>query len=177
MSMTSTQINAAWRRYFAGERPEAIAFDMEIDITEIMAVTVEREQIIVAHFIECENVTETARAKHVAKSTVVALAKKAGFERKVVVKKASPTQFKAAPVSAAARPPRFFLRPVEVDDAPPTAVDFEGLEGRHCRYPYGESAPFKFCGAASSEVYCDEHRKLCSTPPRADVFVSDKQAA
>jgi len=51
------------------------------------------------------------------------------------------------------------------------------LEGGDCRYPFGDSAPYLFCGdlAQDKSSYCPRHHRMCwvvpiSTPAKARVY-------
>ena len=57
--------------------------------------------------------------------------------------------------------------PAESDDQIATAgtVSLADLRSHHCRYPFGRSAPFMFCGApATRGSYCAEHFDICTRP-------------
>jgi GcrA cell cycle regulator len=43
------------------------------------------------------------------------------------------------------------------------SISFHDLKAHHCRFPFGQRAPFLFCGEprASNSSYCAEHRRLC----------------
>jgi GcrA cell cycle regulator len=45
-------------------------------------------------------------------------------------------------------------------------IEFMDLEPHQCRWPFGDSAPFKFCGADKREgsSYCGFHSKLATSP-------------
>lgn len=51
------------------------------------------------------------------------------------------------------------------DPEPGSTVSLQDLEAHQCRFPYGEKAPFRFCGCAVSEglPYCDKHAAKCFT--------------
>ena len=39
------------------------------------------------------------------------------------------------------------------------------LRAHHCRYPFGNSAPYMFCGATATHgSYCAEHHEMCTRP-------------
>ncbi len=41
------------------------------------------------------------------------------------------------------------------------------LENHQCRYPFGDSAPFRFCGAQRTDgsSYCIKHDQICRVKP------------
>lgn len=57
------------------------------------------------------------------------------------------------------------LRCVEIE---PRHLTLEQLAHNDCRYPFGEEAPYTFCGrhVVKDRPYCLEHQKLVTTPSR-----------
>jgi GcrA cell cycle regulator len=53
------------------------------------------------------------------------------------------------------------LRCVEIE---PLNLDLLDLNSNDCRYPYGDAAPFRFCGhpAIEGKAYCLSHLALCT---------------
>lgn len=53
-------------------------------------------------------------------------------------------------------------RPMPDAEVVPLHVSLEDLERRHCRWPYGESLPYTFCGCAKIDKgpYCYGHSEL-----------------
>lgn len=55
--------------------------------------------------------------------------------------------------------------PVEVLQATFDRPGLLDLRAGQCRYPFGDSVPFTFCGERSTHgPYCSEHYKLCYQP-------------
>jgi hypothetical protein len=53
-----------------------------------------------------------------------------------------------------------------VPEKPENCVSLAALKVGMCRYPYGDSAPFEFCGRPTCDgaSYCEGHHRLCLTP-------------
>ena len=71
------------------------------------------------------------------------------------------------------------LKPVREADVVPLMVPLIDLRLDQCRYVYGDSGGYLFCGLttlASSISYCPEHYDLCTTP-RAPLVLPSSLAA
>lgn len=57
--------------------------------------------------------------------------------------------------------------PTEADIAP-LYLSIDGLKKATCRYPFGDTAPFSYCGhiTAGPLPYCLSHARLCYQPAR-----------
>lgn len=56
------------------------------------------------------------------------------------------------------------LSPADVPSLPPLNLPLEDLQANQCRYPYGEQAPFQFCGHPTAEgtSWCSHHLRVVS---------------
>ena len=52
--------------------------------------------------------------------------------------------------------------------SPPFNLDLLELRDHHCRFAYGESTPYLFCGhnVVEGSSWCPAHFRICTTPPR-----------
>ena len=69
-------------------------------------------------------------------------------------------------ISASAfKPDAYELKCAAVD---PLHITFADLEPCHCRFPYGDDAPFTYCGhpVKTDKPYCEAHSRLCFEPLR-----------
>lgn len=68
------------------------------------------------------------------------------------------------------------LRCVEII---PRHLSLLELEPGDCRYPYGDGAPFLFCGhqTQAGSSYCGPHTTLCQEPPRVPIHRFARVAA
>jgi GcrA cell cycle regulator len=50
----------------------------------------------------------------------------------------------------------------------PRNLSFEDLGTAHCRYPFGDAAPYLYCGHQRYEdlPYCAAHCRVCYVPPK-----------
>lgn len=57
---------------------------------------------------------------------------------------------------------------IHVTAIEPRHVTLADLEKNDCRFPFGDSRTFTFCGhpQVDGSSYCAEHTKLCWLPPR-----------
>lgn len=53
----------------------------------------------------------------------------------------------------------------QLQDGPvvPLNISFEDLQTGQCKYPYGDTAPFLFCGLPSEGPWCTSHLSVCFT--------------
>lgn len=61
--------------------------------------------------------------------------------------------------------------PVSISPPPPKgSVEFNDLRADHCRWPYGDVAPFMFCGCKPMEgkPYCAAHNAAGAIPMKAE---------
>lgn len=61
---------------------------------------------------------------------------------------------------------KFIIPRCEPVDAPPLHIGLFDLTNETCKFPFGSSAPFTFCGHPIARGrYCAHHAELCFVPP------------
>lgn len=118
-----------------------------------------------------------ARLSGVSRNAVIGKARRIGLaihvnavvdrERKPAAPKVSKEKMRVKTVSPV---------PLPVEEPPPIVASVVAprslcltlmeLESHHCRWPYGERAPFTFCGhgVESGDVYCTYHSRIAYVP-------------
>ena len=90
----------------------------------------------------------------------------AGHVHRLGLKPRARSPAKPRRVKASALKPPAPLPPPPPEAPPSLGIAIEDLTHAHCRFPYGDSAPFSFCGCtpAPDSVYCAFHHALCRVP-------------
>lgn len=153
----------AWRFFHESVSVEVIAERLGKSVRSVREATVEREEVAVSMYRATRNLAKVAKAICARRTTVVEILARHGI-----------THVVAHGGKGAPRSTQFNREATLIVDepAPEGAQSFAELGDDGCRYPYGVTPPYLFCGALVGAVergglpfadtYCAHHRGLCS---------------